>query len=159
MNETCRGCGRAIEGGTESCRATFDLLVGRDFGDARFFAVHRLFVDVYALQHPDEFCASAKSLAAHLAGLCLILEHGASPASGDAELRRWLDGPSGLAKPELPAERGAITLANLEGIDDPIAWREAVGGWADSVWHAYADLHSPARAWAREATGRRVAKS
>jgi hypothetical protein len=146
--EACSGCGRRIEGGTEGCRAAFDALVGRDFGDARFFAVHRLFVDAYSLQHPDEFCRSAKSLAAHLAGLCLILEHGASPAIGSASLNRWLDGPAPLAKPPIPADRGAVTLADLEGIEDPGAWGAAVRRWAESTWEAWRELQPAARIWA-----------
>jgi hypothetical protein len=153
VTEACGGCGRAIAGGTAGCRAEFDALVGRDFTDARFFASHRLFVDVYALQHPDEFCRSAKSLAAHLAGLCLILEHEAGAATGAAALRDWLEGPRALDKPPVPATRGAITLADLAGIDDPAAWRQALRRWAESTWAAWVDLHPLARRWAAEALG------
>jgi hypothetical protein len=148
MEEACAGCGRTVAGGTEGCRATFDSLVGRDFGDARYFAAHRLFVDTYALQHPDAFCVSAKSLAAHLAGLCLILEKGADPAMGSRRLNRWLDGRSDLVKPLLPEQRGALTLADVEAMDYPGEWAEAVGRWALSTWEAWRDLHPPARAWA-----------
>lgn len=151
MTDTCSGCGRAIAGGAAGCRAEFDNLVGRDFSDPRFFAVHRLFVDVYALQHPDEFCRSAKSLAAHLGGLCLILEHAASAATGAAALRAWLDGPRALDKPPIPADRGAITLADLAGIEDHALWREALRRWADAVWAAWRDLHPIARTWVVEA--------
>jgi hypothetical protein len=145
--ETCTGCARPIEGGTVGCRAEFDLLVGRDFSDPRFFAVHRLFVDTYSLQHPDEFCRSAKSLAAHLCGLCLILEHEAGAATGAAGLRAWLDGPRLLDKPPIPADRGTTTLADLAGIDDPASWRAALRRWAETIWAAYGDLHPVARAW------------
>lgn len=156
MSEFCSGCGRAVAGGTRGCRAEFDALVGRDFSDPRFFASHRLFVDIYALQHPDEFCRSAKSLAAHLCGLGLILEGGASAATGAATLRAWLDGPRALDKPAVPAERGAITIADLAGIDDPAAWRAALQAWAMSTWAAWSDLHAVSREWTSEAkAGRR----
>jgi hypothetical protein len=152
--ETCGGCGRAVEGGTAGCRERFELLLARDFSDARFFSVHRLFVDCYCLQHPDDYCASAKSLAAHLVGLAQIVEDGASAATGSADLRRWLDGRRDLDKPALPAGRGAVTLGDLEGIEDPAAWRAAVRRWADSVWAAYEPLHGLARDWlARAARG------
>jgi hypothetical protein len=98
--EACSGCGWAVAGGTQGCRARFDELIARDFGDATFFAVHRLFVDTYSVQHPDQFCRSAKSLAAHLAGLCLILEGGEPAATGAAFLNRWLNGPGRLEKPD-----------------------------------------------------------
>ena len=147
MSATCTGCGRAIEGGTASCRAEFDALLARDFSDASFFAVHRLFVDTYALQHPDEFCRSAKSLAAHLVGIMLILDGDASAASGVAALRDWLDGPRALNKPPVPEERGAMTLDDVRHIDDPAAWREALLRWADATWTAWHDLQPLARQW------------
>ena len=149
--EACGGCGRAIAGGTAGCRARFEALLARDFSDARFFGVHRLFVDCYCLQHPDEFCVSAKSLAAHLVGLAAIVEGESSPATGSADLRNWLDGNRALAKPALPAGRGAMTLADLEGIDEPGPWREAVSRWAASIWAAYAPLHGLAREWLAQA--------
>jgi hypothetical protein len=154
MTEPCTGCG--APGGTAECRALFDARIARDFADPDFFAVHRMLVDTYALQHPDDFCASAKSLAAHLVGLCLILEEGASAATGAAFLRDWLDGARALDKPPLPAERGRTRLADLAGIEAPSAWRHAVRRWADSTWDAYADLQPLARRWAAEArSGRR----
>ena len=151
MSATCTGCGREIEGGTAGCRAEFDELVGRDFSDARFFAVHRLFVDTYALQHPDEFCRSAKSLAAHLVGLMQILDGDARPTDGAASLRNWLDGPRKLEKPMVPEERGGVTLADVKDIDDPARWREALHRWAEATWTAWRDLHPLARQWAAEA--------
>jgi hypothetical protein len=151
MSEKCTGCGRPVQGGTAGCRAEFDALVGRDFSDPLFFASHRLFVDIYALQHPDEFCRSAKSLAAHLCGLGLILEGGASAATGAAALRAWLDGPRALDKPAVPAGRGAITIAELARIDDPAAWHAALQVWAVSTWAAWSDLHEMAREWISEA--------
>jgi hypothetical protein len=144
----CTGCGRIIEGGREGCRAAFDVLLGRDFSDPRFFAMHRLFVDTYSLQHPDEFCVSAKSLAAHLVGLCLIVEKDVSPATGSQRLKRWLDGRRELEKPVLPKVRGDMTLADVETIDDPGEWAEALRRWAQSTWEAYRSLHPQARLWA-----------
>lgn len=149
--EPCAGCGWVVEGGAEGCRARFDELIARDFGDATFFAVHRLFVDTYSLQHPDRFCRSAKSLAAHLTGLCLIVEGGASPATGAAFLHRWLDGPARLDKPPLPAGRGGVTLGDVHAVGEPGPWREAVRRWAETVWEAYAELQPLARRWAAEA--------
>ena len=150
----CPGCGAAE--GAEACRARFDSTIARDFGDARFFSVHRMLVDTYSLQHPDEHCVSAKSLAAHLVGLCLILEEGASAATGAAFLRDWLDGKRDLDKPPIPAERGRTTLSDLGGIEEPSAWNHAVRRWAESTWDSYEELHSIARRWAAEArAGRR----
>jgi hypothetical protein len=149
--ERCRGCGRRVEGGTEGCQSRYEALLARDYEDPAFFAVHRMFVDTYSLQHPERYCRSAKSLAAHLVGLGQILEEGISAATGAPALRDWLDGRRELAKPPLPEARGAITLGDVEAIEEPGPWREAVRAWAASTWQAYAELHPLARRWAAEA--------
>ena len=151
--ERCSGCGRIVEGGAAACQARYEALLARDYENPAFFAVHRMFVDVYSLQHPDRYCRSAKSLAAHLVGLGLILVDGISPASGGAALRDWLDGKRELEKPPLPEGRGGITLGDVEGIAEPGPWREAVRAWAESTWEAYTELHPLARRWAAEAGG------
>ena len=153
MEPPCSGCG--WKGGGPACRARFEQAIARDFGDPAYFAAHRLLVDVYALQHPDDYCASAKSLAAHLVGLLQILEEGASAATGESFLRDWLDGPRKLDKPAIPAERGRTVLADLDGIDAPTEWSAAVRAWGEEVWNAYSALHPVARRWAAEARGSR----
>jgi hypothetical protein len=152
--ERCGGCGRAVEGGTAGCQARYEALLARDYEDPAFFAVHRMCVDTYSLQHPDRYCRSAKSLAAHLVGLGLILEEGISAASGAPALRDWLDGRRELEKPPLPEARGEITLGDVEAIAEPGPWSDAVKAWAASTWQAYAELHPLARRWAAEARGR-----
>lgn len=145
----CPGCGN--RGGADACLALFEAMIARDYSDPLFFGSHRLFVDAYCLQHPELRCVSAKSLAAHLAGICQILEQGTSEATGNPALRRWLDGNLSLEKPPLPAKRGGLTLADLADIDDPATWKEAVRRWAETVWAAYAELQPLARRWLAEA--------
>jgi hypothetical protein len=146
-SEPCDECGRPAVGGRAGCRVLFEQYIARDFSDALYFRSHRMFVDAYALQHPDQFCRSVKSLAAHLVGLGAIIEQGASSAVGTASLNRWLDGKVGLEKPALPSDHGAMTIADLPGDSDPAAWAQAVRRWAESTWQAYADLHPLARDW------------
>lgn len=148
----CAGCGMRIAGGTVGCHALYEELVGRDFTDVRFFLVHRLMVDTYCLQHPDRYCVSAKSLAAHLCGLCDILERGASRAVGSQALRGWLDGARQLDKPELPAERGELTIADVRDAETSEEHALRVDAWARSTWEAYEPLHSVARGWLDAAT-------
>jgi hypothetical protein len=151
MLKACAGCGWQVEGGSTTCRTLFEEALARDFSDSRYFRVHRLMVDTYALQHPDEFCASAKSLAAHLVGLCWILEENASPAVGAEELRRWLDGNRRLVKPAVPQFRGRLTLGDLSQEADPDAWERAIKEWALETWQAYCDLQATARDWLKAA--------
>jgi hypothetical protein len=149
--EPCDECGWAAAGGRSGCRARFDALLVRDFSDARYFGTHRLFVDTYCLQHPDQFCRSAKSLAAHLVGLCWILEGGASAAVGPDRLHRWLNGPRQIGKPALPERRGTVTIGDLPADAEPDAWAAAVRRWAASTWEAHSALQPEARAWLAQA--------
>ncbi|MHB9091486.1 MAG: DUF5946 family protein [Chloroflexota bacterium] len=74
----CSGCGRVLPGGTEGCQALFQAVGARAVRDLAYARTRLLTVDTYCLQHPDRYCRSAKSLAAHLAGLCWSLEFAAT---------------------------------------------------------------------------------
>jgi hypothetical protein len=151
VSERCPGCGLAAQGGETGCQEIFEGLLARDFSNVAYFAVHRMLVDTYALQHPDRYCASTKSLAAHLSGLCWLLEHGGSRAVGSEVLRRWLNVSPQLTKPEVPSRRGRLTIGDLPQGDDPGAHAQAVDRWARSTWEAYAALHPLARQWIQQA--------
>lgn len=149
--DTCSGCRLAVPGAAAGCQRLFDALIARDFSDVLFFRVHRLAVDTYSLQHPERYCASAKSLAAHLVGMCWILEMQGNAAVGGEPIRRWLDGPKRLPKPELPTFRGSLTIADVLAADTPSQYAAAVRRWAESTWSAYAALQGLARGWAHDA--------
>jgi len=144
--ERCGGCGAAIAGGTAGCRALYDEVLARNYSQPAHSACHKLVVDAYSLQHPDEFCRSAKSLATHLTGLAISVEGGSKDRAG-AALRRWLDEPVSLAKPSLPEERGRTTLSHLALTAGPDEWHAAVRAWAGDVWAAYTPLHPLACEW------------
>ena len=143
----CPSCGMAAAGGLAGCHAAYEAVLARDYSDALYFRAHRTLVDCYCLQHPDRYCASAKSLAAHLIGLAFAVERGGTVAVAPERLRKWLDGDPGLKKPELPAARGDLTLAEVLAAPDAQAHTEAVARWARAVWTAYAPLHGVAREW------------
>jgi hypothetical protein len=151
MSEPCDQCGWAEAGGRQGCRERFEALLARDFSDPLFFRAHRMFVDTYCLQHPEDYCASAKSLAAHLAGLCWILESAAGAAVGPGRLHRWLSGDRRLDKPKLPEQRGVLTIGDLPQGGSPAEWARKVREWAGCTWAAYAQLHPVARSWVAEA--------
>ncbi len=150
----CTGCGLTVPGGTEGCRERFEALHARAYDWGVPYALHRLAVDTYTLQHPDRYCVSAKSLAAHLTGLCWALEHGGHPA-GLRALQRWLNGTPALTKPPLPATHGALTVAEVCSASDADAYAHAVERWARATWQAYAALHPLARRWVAAALARR----
>jgi hypothetical protein len=167
METTCSGCGLAVPGGTPACRAIFDAYIAREWNNPISYRYHRMFVDAYCLQHPDQFCASAKSFAAHLTGLSAAFEHKSHPSVLNA-VNRWLRGNPNLTKHELPAFRGALTIAVVQAEvqaqveakvqlqvqaaapqpeQNPFPIAQAIDRWARSTWEAYSSLHRQARLW------------
>jgi hypothetical protein len=148
----CSGCRLTIAGGTAGCQAIFDELAQREYGDFRYGRSHRLRVDTYCLQHPDRYCASAKSLMAHLTGLCAAMEYPTHPTLLGA-LQHSLDGKRAIERPVPPAFRGALTIADVRDPPDADAYSGLVERWARSTWVAYRPLQPVARAWIRRIIG------
>jgi hypothetical protein len=125
----------------------FDEFRVREISElAPSYASTRLTIDVYCLQHPDRYCVSAKSLAAHLTGLCWALEYGISEG-GLRELQRRLDTRRDLVKRPIPADHGELTIADIAAVSGPDEYSRALDRWARSTWAAYSDLQEIAREW------------
>ena len=136
-----------VAGGTAGCQRMFDNFRAREMSElAPSYASTRLAVDVYCLQHPDRYCVSAKSLAAHLTGVGWAVER-AGDEWGLRKLQRWLDTGPKLEKAALPAGRGAMTIADLANAADSDEYVAALDRWARSTWAAYSELHEIARRW------------
>ena len=146
MESPCPSCGVIVEGGAEGCQELFEHLGVRTFKNFAFARFHRMAVDAYSLQHPDRYCASAKSLMAHLGGLCCAFDHNNDPAAHSA-LQRSLNGTVSLTKPELPHKRGALTIAHALSSENPDHYEKNVKEWAQAAWDAYSPLHPYARSW------------
>lgn len=148
----CPDCGAPL-GGRAGCQAAFDTSMARAWDAPERGAVHNLTVDAYCLQHPDDYCASAKSYAAHLAGLCHGVECNGDPHQYWA-IPRWLDGRRDLTRPTPPVSRGALTVADVDRTAAPPAGPYAaatVRAWATAVWDAYAAQQGLARHWLESA--------
>src|SRR3954471_2156773 len=142
----CVECGLRTATGEPCCDVLRDQILARDYEQpVLYWRFHRMAVDAYCLQH-SAYVASAKSLAAHLCGLCIAFEHGNDPA----KLRRvqlWLSTNPDIRKPPLPQFRGEFTIGQAAAVGNPIEFGTAVEAWARSVWHAYHDLQPIAREW------------
>lgn len=147
----CSECGAAI-GGEAECQTAFGRLRVEGPGRLIAYPVSRLVVDCYCLQHPAKYCKSAKSLAAHLVGLLVGLEFGGKAPVHEA-VRRWLDSPSSLTKPEIPGFRGAVTILDIQGSTDEQAFVDHAHLWARTAWDSYGLLQSIARSWLNSALG------
>ena len=131
-------------GGREACQKLFDDLGLRAFEDSRYAAMRRLAVDCYACQH-DRYILSGRSLAAHLTGLAVAIEHGSAEQVNE-RVQGWLSRTRQVEKPVVPSIRGKITIADVAGAA-PDEYAGAVRRWADSVWDAWREHHGLAREW------------
>jgi hypothetical protein len=146
----CPDCGASGVVGREACQALFEEVGLRAYGDARFGSVHRLVVDAYCMQHPERYCHSAKSYAAHLTGLCCGVEHGGDPTIYRAT-QQWLNGRASIDKPDVLSFRGQVTLADLRAASSAEEHIKVARQWAQCVWDAYAAQHELARQWVNAA--------
>jgi hypothetical protein len=151
----CPACGAEVRGGRAGCQEVFDEVLAREFGDYRYAREHRLMVDAYSLQHPDEYMRSAKSYAAHLTGAYIALEYG-SVAEANRAVLRWLNGSTALQRPEQPAagQRGTLTILHVHEAADPDDHVRRVREWAESVWAAWQAYRPIAKQWTDEALRR-----
>lgn len=150
--EACPSCGAPGVGGLDGCLSLFGTLGAREFSDPAYFGAHRVTVDAYCLQHPDQYMKSSKSAAAHLAAMCWTMEHGRTRHL-PAALKAWVDGPRIYPRvdPPPPARRGELTLLSLVEAADAAAYEARALAWAASVWEAWAPHWPQARRWVQEA--------
>lgn len=148
----CPSCGALPREGFDSCQAMWDELLAKSFSEFAFARFHRQIVDAYSLQHPDPYCKSARSYAAHLTGLCCHVEHEANPRVNQT-IQRWLSGRPALEKPAVPEARGQLTLAHVLPASSPSDTAARLDEWFNEVWSAYSEHHETARSWIGLAMG------
>lgn len=148
----CPLCGAPGAGGLDGCLERFGTLGAREFSDPAYFAVHRLTVDAYCLQHPELYMISSKSAATHLAAMCWSLERGLT-RNLNSRLKAFFDGPRSFARlePPAPRHRGRITIADLMLADTPASYEASAWQWARSAWEAWRDHWELAREWVDQA--------
>jgi hypothetical protein len=128
----------------------FDATLAKEFSDILYARVHRLTVDTYSLQHPEQCMVSVKSFAAHLTGMCCAMEYG-----NDRKLLRTLqqrmNGKSQLHKSDLIKDVGSLTIAHIANARDGKDHEKLVQEWAKNVWSAYGVYHPLAVEWIEQA--------
>jgi hypothetical protein len=138
-------------GGRDACQKLFDDLGLRAFSDSRYAAMRRLAVDCYACQH-DRYILSGRSLAAHLTGLAVAIEHDGAEIMKE-RVQSWLSRTRHVQKPAVPLLRGTVTIADVAAAA-PEEYAAAVRRWAASVWDAWRDYHALAREWIASSSSR-----
>lgn len=147
----CDSCGAEPTAGFADCQAMWDHVLAESFSNFAYARFHRQIVDAYSLQHPAQYCKSARSYAAHLTGMCCHMEHD-SRAALLSRLQAWLSGLEGLEKPALPDSYGELTVAHASGSGGPDEVASRINEWSRSIWRAYRAQHAIARAWIEQAT-------
>ena len=152
----CDECGAPVAG-VAACRTLFDEVIAREFSDYRYARLHRLTVDSYALQHPEQFMRSAKSFVAHLTGMCAAMEN-EDPASINRTVQKWLGGPKPIDRPcdVPPGQRGSLTVVDVLSVQDPQQYLERIREWARDAWLAWSTHHALAREWIKLAQASRL---
>jgi Family of unknown function (DUF5946) len=144
--DRCPDCGAPVEGGRAGCQALWDEIALRAYSEPGYAATHDLAFDTYCMQHPERYCRSAKSYAAHLTRLCCGLEHEGKHKVYQA-IQQSLSGAVQIERPVAPTNVGKITVADLKAARSVEEHAETVHAWANSVWQAYAEQHELARGW------------
>ncbi len=141
----CESCGAIVPEGKAGCRKLFEEVLVKDYSDYRYAKTHRLMVDAYSLQHPEEYMLSGKSFAAHLTGMYAALECEES-STVNRTVQKWLSGNPQIDKPVgLPQERGNITITYVHNTIDAEEHQSRVREWANSVWSAWSEYHDLAK--------------
>ena len=88
-----------------------------------------------------------RSVAMHLMRLCLVYERGMAPGAGRAIAPRLLSQPPDVAWLEPPADRGAVTVADVAAAAGPDEHLVRVDDWGRCVWSAWSAHHATVRRW------------
>lgn len=158
IGEKCPGCGavfRAVSGSihrymesSPGCWAVYGEVLAREYSDPRYFQIHRLSVDSYAVQHPGRPSRqSIQSVGLHLIRLYMFIEQGlAAEAANDAMLTagtikhtfKWLEPPPSL---------GDVTVLDVYNAGTLDKHIETVKRWANSVWQVWTPHHPTIKEW------------
>jgi hypothetical protein len=154
----CPGCGALvpdIQGPTHNyiesapgCWAAYGEILQREYGEFEYPPVHRLTVDVYAVQHPGRALRRAsQSVALHLVSLCLMIEYGKTPEEAMRGMMGVLAHRPALGWLTPPDTRGEITVLQVRGAADEPEHEQRVRAWARSVWNAWGAHHQTIHEW------------
>jgi Family of unknown function (DUF5946) len=135
---------------TPGCWASYGLVLAREYGDPGCFAVHRLTVDAYAVQHPGvPGRQSIQSVGVHLVRLCLLLEQGLPAERANQAMLQAVRHKSQYHWLEPPASLGPLTVADVEAVSGVEQHVAVVRRWAAQMWDVWSPHHTTVRAWAK----------
>ncbi len=154
----CIGCGvelPAVEGpvhryleSSPACWAAYGAVLAREYTDPAYRTLHKLSVDTYAVQHPGRPSPQTiQSAVVHLMRLCLVLEDGVPFEAATAAMQVVAAQKGAYHWLEPPADRGALTVADVGAAASPAEHARRVQAWASATWRAWGAHHAQIRAW------------
>lgn len=149
----CGSCGVRPLPDFDNCRHMWEVLLARSFDDPPFGRFHRAIVDLYCMQHPEQYMKRARSYAAHLTGTCVLVELDGNEHV-NRRVQRWLSEHPDIRRPCSVAGFGELGLDHLLTAAYPAGVAGAVREWADSIWAAYRSQHDLCHRWLEAALGR-----
>ena len=130
------------------CWAMYGEVLAREYSDRAYWAVHRVTVDCYAVQHPGEpSTQSINSVGLHLMRLCATLERGLAADAAPELMRMLAKDQRDLTWLEPPRDLGDVTIRDVHDASSPGEHAAEVMRWARSLWSAWSEHHDTVRAW------------
>jgi len=134
---------------TPGCWAAFGRVLAREYEHQRYFAVHRLTVDAYAVQHPGTpGRQSIQSVGVHLVRLCLFHERHLAPDNANDAMLAAAKHKAQFHWLEPPHDLGPITVANVDATNGIEEHMSMVRRWAAQMWDVWSSHHAAVRSWA-----------
>ena len=157
--ETCKWCKaelptvsgptHAYMESTPSCWAAFGRVLAKEYSGREFFAIHRLTVDAYAVQHPGQPSRqSIQSVGVHLVRLCLFLEHDLAPEKANDAMLGAAKHKADYHWLEPPPDLGRLTAADVDAATTSAQHMNLVRQWAEQMWQVWSPHRDVVRAWA-----------
>lgn len=152
-NSQCEGCGLILpyfEGPTHeymisspACWKMYGEVLAREYQDKKYFEIHRLTVDAYALQHPgNQDRRAIQSVNIHLASLYLIFCQNYSSEQATKFLAEGVKNhKSDFEYLERPLDLGSLTILDVWKTKNVEQHVHAVKNWARSVFDAWEQHH------------------
>ena len=159
---TCPGCGLtapeaagpppAEHAATAACWGAYGELLSRSYSDARYRAVHQVFVDAYAAQHAGGSSRrEVQAVALCLMTLCLVIEHDVDPAEGPSLHKRMVAHRPDFTWLAPPSQHHLLTVADVLAAQNARQHCRLVRKWSYQVWQAWSAHHATIRSWNAQA--------
>jgi Family of unknown function (DUF5946) len=132
------------------CWQRYGEVLAREYGRGGFGSAHRLTVDTYAVQHPqNRDRRNRQSVALHLMSLCLVLGRGEDMQRARSAIAEHAERHRGSEFPwlEPPASLGELTVLDVHAAQGPAEHVEGVRAWAASAWNVWSQHHARVRGW------------